>query len=127
MRVTTNVLPSVIRDHCTHLYSYPRLLLGAAPVVFAWSTLAMEPTSALIAQWVGFTTMWWADLRVTNAGWTPKWYSQYRFYLSILVGTCIIGTLAATSYWGPVGGHGIASHDLNMVRTALTKNIMGGS
>ncbi|KAI0725787.1 hypothetical protein C8Q72DRAFT_570507 [Fomitopsis betulina] len=95
---------------------YPRLLLGAAPVVFAWSTLAMEPTSALIAQWVGFTTMWWADLRVTNAGWTPKWYSQYRFYLSILVGTCIIGTLAATSYWGPVGGHGIASHDLNMIR-----------
>ncbi len=45
----------------------------------------------------------------------PKWYSQYRFYLSILVGTCIIGSLAATSYWGPVGGHGITSHDLNMV------------
>lgn len=46
----------------------------------------------------------------------PKWYSQYRFYLSILVGTCIIGSLAATSYWGPVGGHGLVSHDLNMIR-----------
>ncbi|OSD08319.1 hypothetical protein PYCCODRAFT_1429391 [Trametes coccinea BRFM310] len=95
---------------------YPRLLLGAAPVVFGWSTLALEPTHALIAQWIGFTGLWWADLRATGAGWTPKWYSQYRFYLSILVGTCIIGSLAATSYWGPVGGHGMVSHDLNMIR-----------
>ena len=31
------------------------------------------------------------------------------------MGTCIIGSLAATSYWGPVGGHGVVSHDLNMV------------
>ncbi|KAH9900846.1 hypothetical protein C8Q73DRAFT_636886 [Cubamyces lactineus] len=95
---------------------YPRLLLGAAPVVFGWSTLALSPVNALIAQWIGFTGLWWADLRATGAGWTPKWYSQYRFYLSILVGTCIIGTLAATSYWGPVGGHGMVSHDLNMIR-----------
>ncbi|KAI0807929.1 hypothetical protein C8Q74DRAFT_1230093 [Fomes fomentarius] len=95
---------------------YPRLLLGAAPIVFGWSTLALQPVNALIAQWVGFTAMWYADLRATSAGWAPKWYSQYRFYLSILVGTCIIGSLAATSYWGPVGGHGIVSHDLNMIR-----------
>ncbi|GBE81689.1 hypothetical protein SCP_0400600 [Sparassis crispa] len=95
---------------------YTRLLLGAAPVVFGWSTLALQPLEALIAQWVGFTGLWWADLRATNAGWTPQWYSQYRFYLSVLVGTCIIGTLATTSYWGPVGGHGLVSHDLDMVR-----------
>ncbi|KAI0647573.1 hypothetical protein C8Q79DRAFT_960215 [Trametes meyenii] len=103
-----------------HKY-YPRLLLGAAPVVFAWSTLALDPINALIAQWVGFTGLWWADLRVTSAGWTPKWYSQYRFYLSILVGTCIIGSLAATSYWGPVGGRGTVSHDLNMIRAERKK------
>ncbi|KAH9928486.1 uncharacterized protein BXZ73DRAFT_90560 [Epithele typhae] len=96
--------------------SYSRLLLGAAPVVFGWSTLALLPTSALIAQWAGFTTLWWADLKATGAGWTPKWYSQYRFYLSILVGSCIIASLAATSYWGPVGGHGLVSHDLQMIR-----------
>jgi hypothetical protein len=48
----------------------------------------------------------------------PKWYSQYRFYLSILVGTCIIGSLAGTSYWGPVAGHGLLSHDLEMIRDA---------
>ncbi|EJF66309.1 hypothetical protein DICSQDRAFT_98350 [Dichomitus squalens LYAD-421 SS1] len=95
---------------------YSRLFLGAAPVVYGWSTLALDPVGALIAQWIGFTAMWWADLRVTGLGWAPKWYSQYRFYLSILVGTCIIGSLAATSYWGPVGGHGLVSHDLNMIR-----------
>ncbi|KIO28331.1 hypothetical protein M407DRAFT_243024, partial [Tulasnella calospora MUT 4182] len=81
---------------------YRRLALGTAPVVFAWSTLALDPTSALIAQWVGFTGMWYADMRVTAAGWTPVWYSQYRFYLSILIGTCIIGTLWAQPYLNPV-------------------------
>lgn len=100
---------------------YARLLLGAAPVVFGWSTLALQPVEALIAQWLGFTCMWWADLRTTNAGWAPRWYSQYRFYLSILAGTCIIGSLAATSYWGPVGGHGLISHDLNMIRAERKK------
>lgn len=52
----------------------------------------------------------------------PKWYSQYRFYLSILVGTCIIGSLAATSYWGPVGGHGFVSRDLHEIRAERKQN-----
>lgn len=46
----------------------------------------------------------------------PKWYSQYRFYLSLLVGSCIIGTLAGISYYGPVAGHGLLSHDLQMIK-----------
>ncbi|KLO14896.1 hypothetical protein SCHPADRAFT_902885 [Schizopora paradoxa] len=97
---------------------YTRLFLGAVPVLYAWPTLMLAPTSALIAQWIGFTGLWWADLQATNAGWTPKWYSQYRFYLSVLVGTCIIGSLAGTSYYGPVAGHGILSHDLEVIRMA---------
>ena len=48
---------------------YSRLFLGAVPVVYGWSTLALDPTQALIAQWVGFTGLWWADLKATNAGW----------------------------------------------------------
>lgn len=62
----------------------------------------------------------------------PKWYSQYRFYLSILVGTCIIGTLAGISYYGPVAGHGLLSHDLQMIqnerrrRHAETSGIISG-
>jgi hypothetical protein len=52
----------------------------------------------------------------TQQSLAPKWYSQYRFYLSVLVGTCIIGTLASTSYWGPVAGHGLLAHDLELIR-----------
>ncbi|KAI0295456.1 hypothetical protein BC826DRAFT_909206 [Russula brevipes] len=100
---------------------YSRLALGAAPVIYAWPTLALDPTMALIAQWVGFTGLWYADLRATSAGWAPKWYSQYRFYLSLLVGTCIIGTLASTSYWGPVAGHGLLAHDLELIRSQRQK------
>ncbi|KAJ7456958.1 hypothetical protein FB451DRAFT_599064 [Mycena latifolia] len=79
---------------------YSRLALGAAPVLYAWPTLALDPTMALAAQWAGFTALWWADSRATVAGWTPIWYSQYRFYLSILTGTCILGSLAGITYWG---------------------------
>lgn len=69
---------------------YKRLALGVAPVLLAWPTLALDPASALITQWLGFTGLWYADLKATGAGWTPKWYSQYRFYLSILVGTWLV-------------------------------------
>ncbi|KAJ3858438.1 hypothetical protein EV359DRAFT_52216 [Lentinula novae-zelandiae] len=100
----------------TQSQSIRRLLLGAAPLFFAWPTLALQPTTALLVQWVGFTGLWWADATVCGMGWTPPWYSQYRFYLSILVGTCIIGSLAGTSYYGPVAGHGFISRDLQLTR-----------
>lgn len=45
---------------------YKRLALGMAPVLYAWPTLALDPTFALIAQWVGFTGLWWADLHATT-------------------------------------------------------------
>lgn len=51
---------------------YARLALGAAPVLYAWPTLALDPTTALIAQWVGFTSLWWADLKATGAGWSTS-------------------------------------------------------
>lgn len=115
---------------------YQRLMLGASPILLAWPTLAMGPTTALMVQWLGFTGLWYADVRATAHGWSkiiprcfifrttltfgnqpaPKWYSQYRFYLSLLVGTCIIGTLAGISYYGPVAGHGLLSHDIQMIQ-----------
>jgi len=88
---------------------YSRLALGVAPVVFAWSTLSLDPTMALTAQWVGFTSLWYADMRVTAAGWTPPWYSQYRFYLSILIGTCIILTLWGENFFNPVSEDSLLS------------------
>ncbi|TFK30273.1 hypothetical protein FA15DRAFT_663664 [Coprinopsis marcescibilis] len=95
---------------------YTRLAIGTVPMIVAWSTLGMQPMEALCLQWLGFTGLWYVDAKATMAGWAPKWYSQYRFYLSILVGTCIIGSLAGTSYFGPVAGHGLVSHDLEILR-----------
>lgn len=48
---------------------YLRLLLGVAPAVVAWSTITLQPTSALLFQWLGFTGLWYADNRATSAGW----------------------------------------------------------
>ena len=41
----------------SHLFGagYPRLLLGAAPVLYAWPTLALPAEMAIVAQWAGFT------------------------------------------------------------------------
>jgi len=72
--------------------------------------------TALAVQWAGFTSLWLADMRATAGGWTPQWYSQYRFYLSVLVGTCIIGTLAGTAAFGPVAGHSETTHLLERLR-----------
>lgn len=48
---------------------YSRLALGAAPVLFAWPTLALQPMTALAVQWVGFTGLWYADAKATSNGW----------------------------------------------------------
>lgn len=34
----------------------------------------------------------------------------------------IIGSLAGTSYFGPVAGHGIATHDLDLIRMERAKH-----
>ena len=134
-------------------HGYRRLILGAAPIIVGWPTLAMGPTTALMVQWLCFTGLWYADVKATAAGWgefifltvycshsntdtpvqtAPKWYSQYRFYLSLLVGSCIIGTLGGISYYGPVAGHGLISHDLQMIqderrrrRPGISSNVGG--
>ncbi|KAJ6531701.1 hypothetical protein B0H10DRAFT_2247735 [Mycena sp. CBHHK59/15] len=94
-----------------------RPAVGAAPVLFAWPTLALNQTMALDAQWAGFTALWRADLNATAAGWrAPKWHSQYRFYLSTLVDTCILSSLAGITYRGPIGGHGLLARELDQVR-----------
>lgn len=51
---------------------YARLALGAAPILFGWSTLALQPTMALLVQWVGFTSLCHADIRATQAGWSES-------------------------------------------------------
>ncbi|WRT68562.1 uncharacterized protein IL334_005539 [Kwoniella shivajii] len=83
---------------------YSRLILGIVPVLAAWPTLLATHGVALAVQWFGFTGMWLLDQRATIAGWTTSWYSTYRFYLSLIVGFSIIGTLVGTSMYGAGAG-----------------------
>ena len=54
-----------------------RLMLGMAPVLVGWGTLALDPSMALVTQWAGFTGLWYADMKATSAGW-----STYFCFLS---------------------------------------------
>ena len=49
---------------------YARLALGAAPMLVAWPTLGIQPMTALLVQWIGFTGLWVADSKATTAGWS---------------------------------------------------------
>jgi hypothetical protein len=35
----------------------------------------------------------------------------------------ILGSVAGTTYWGPVAGHGFLSHDLDLIREERKKNM----
>ncbi|GAA5858990.1 hypothetical protein JCM1840_003699 [Sporobolomyces johnsonii] len=77
----------------------PRYLLGVAPVLAGWSTLLIPGHLALVGQWAAFFAMWYADQRATMAGWAPRWYSTYRFWLTSIVGGSILVSLAAQGYY----------------------------
>ena len=81
-------------------HGYRRLALGVIPVLAAWPTTFLTHELALVAQWFGFTGTWILDQRASTQGWTPKWYSTYRFYLSLVVGFSIMATFAGTGYYG---------------------------
>lgn len=76
-----------------------RYAIGVLPLLLGWPTMLLAPQMALIAQWASFVAVWFVDLRATSEGWVPKWYSTYRFWLSLAVGTSIIATLAGTNYY----------------------------
>ncbi|KAM0792609.1 hypothetical protein ACM66B_005270 [Microbotryomycetes sp. NB124-2] len=78
-----------------------RYVLGIVPCVVGWGSLLLAPQYALLTQWAGFFGAWYIDQQATVRGLTPKWYSTYRFWLTALVGSSILLTLAGESYFGP--------------------------
>lgn len=56
--------------------------------------------------------MWYLDSRATARGWTPSWYSTYRFALTAVVGSCIVVTLGASNYYSRDGALGSAADKL---------------
>ncbi|KAH9818665.1 hypothetical protein DFH28DRAFT_1080582 [Melampsora americana] len=95
----------------------PRYLLGTLPVLLAWPTLLLPGQLALASQWAAFTIVWYTDMIATGKGWTPKWYSTYRFGLTAIVGSSIIITLASTNYWAiDDTGYSSTSRKLQVIR-----------
>ncbi|GAA5913681.1 hypothetical protein JCM6882_008717 [Rhodosporidiobolus microsporus] len=76
-----------------------RYLLGVAPVLAGWGSLLVPGQMALISHWAAFFAMWWVDQKATTKGWTPRWYSTYRFWLTSVVGGSILISLAARGYY----------------------------
>jgi hypothetical protein len=63
-----------------------------APAV-AWPTLILPYEWALATQFLAFTVLYFVDSTVTTRGWTPAWYSTYRFVLTFIVGASIVVSL----------------------------------
>ncbi|KDE02928.1 hypothetical protein MVLG_06553 [Microbotryum lychnidis-dioicae p1A1 Lamole] len=82
-----------------------RYIAGIGPVIVGWGSMlllpVLGPQMALITQWAGFFGTWLLDQRATTWGWTPRWYSTYRFWLTAVVGSSILLTLAGESYFAP--------------------------
>ncbi|SCV69504.1 BQ2448_2524 [Microbotryum intermedium] len=82
-----------------------RYVAGIGPVIVGWGSMLLLPVvgpqMALITQWAGFFGTWLLDQRATTWGWTPRWYSTYRFWLTAVVGTSILVTVAGESYFAP--------------------------
>jgi len=90
----------------------PRYLLGIAPVLLGWPSLLLPGQLALASQWAAFTGVWYLDSRATARGWTPSWYSTYRFALTAVVGSCIVVTLGASNYYSRDSSLGSAADKL---------------
>ncbi|KAI0596931.1 hypothetical protein F4775DRAFT_562538 [Biscogniauxia sp. FL1348] len=67
--------------------------MGVLAPVLAWPTLLMPVEFALTSQFAAFVALYFADSRATVRGWTPPWYSTYRFVLTAVVGLAIVISL----------------------------------
>ena len=70
-----------------------RYAMGILAPAVAWPTLFLPIHFALTGQFLAFTMLYFADSRATKRGWTPQWYSTYRFVLTAVVGSAILVSL----------------------------------
>lgn len=72
---------------------YSRYSIGVIAPALAWPTTLLPVEYALIAQFLAFNYMYFADARATAKGWCPSWYSTYRFVLTFVVGASLVASL----------------------------------
>jgi hypothetical protein len=67
--------------------------MGVAASVAAWPTLLLSLEYGLTAQFMAFVALYFADSNAARKGWAPRWYGQYRFMLTAMVGFAIFISL----------------------------------
>ncbi|GAM87827.1 hypothetical protein ANO11243_058550 [Dothideomycetidae sp. 11243] len=72
---------------------YSRYAIGMIAPAVAWPTIMFPAETALIAQFLAFNFLYYADSRATKRGWCPPWYGVYRFVLTFIVGGSIVVSL----------------------------------
>lgn len=75
--------------------TYARYAIGVIAPAVAWPTLLFSIEYALITQFTAFIFLYYADANTVIRGWTPHWYTTYRFVLTFIVGASIVMSLAA--------------------------------
>jgi len=68
-------------------------MIGVLAPAVAWPTTLMPVEYALIAQFLAFNALYYADTRASRKGWAPPWYGTYRFVLTFIVGAAIVVSL----------------------------------
>ncbi|MCJ1313086.1 hypothetical protein MMC25_006763 [Agyrium rufum] len=74
-------------------HGYRRYAFGIVAPAVAWPTILFPVEYALITQFLAFNFLYFADAQATMKGWTPPWYSTYRFVLTFIVGASIVASL----------------------------------
>ncbi|KAI9880557.1 MAG: hypothetical protein M1830_002256 [Pleopsidium flavum] len=74
-------------------HGYRRYAIGVVAPAIAWPTMLLPVEYALIAQFLAFNFLYFADARATVRGWAPAWYTTYRFVLTFIVGASIVVSL----------------------------------
>ncbi|KAL8790253.1 MAG: hypothetical protein Q9195_006476 [Heterodermia aff. obscurata] len=74
-------------------HGYRRYAYGVVAPAVAWPTTLLPIETALISQFLAFTFLYYADAKSVVRGWTPPWYTTYRFVLTFVVGASIVATL----------------------------------
>ncbi|KAI9651588.1 MAG: hypothetical protein M1831_000599 [Alyxoria varia] len=72
---------------------YRRYAIGVGATAVAWPTMLMPVEYALISQFLAFNMFYTVDAKACTNGWTPPWYSSYRFILTFIVGSSLVLSL----------------------------------
>ena len=74
--------------------------------------MLMPVEYALISQFLAFNMFYSVDAKACTNGWTPPWYSSYRFILTFIVGSSLVLSLI---------GRGQVSHRIEKAPTAADR------